>query len=63
MSDSRIRYDIQVEGDEYDDCLVALEEVARLIREGFNSGFGSNESSRHTFESKTIDLTPSKSLP
>jgi len=41
---------VEATGATDDDLLIALDEVKRLISEGFSSGFGSNESGSFSFE-------------
>ena len=40
---------VEATGATDDDLLIALDEVKRLISEGFSSGFGSNESGSFNF--------------
>jgi hypothetical protein len=40
---------VEASGDTAEDLAIALEEVIRLIREGFQSGQGSNESGCFNF--------------
>lgn len=42
--------DTHIRGKTTDDLLVALEEVTRLVREGYTSGANSNEDGDHNFE-------------
>jgi hypothetical protein len=44
-----IAFDIHIEGKHEGDVLCALDEVRRLIEEGFTSGFGKNDSGSHRF--------------
>jgi len=41
---------VEASGDTAEDLAIALEEVIRLIQEGFSSGTGENESSCFNFQ-------------
>jgi hypothetical protein len=44
-----IAFNIHIEGKDEDDAIYALDEVRRLIGEGYTSGLGSNESGSYSF--------------
>lgn len=43
---------IEVNGETEEDMIIALEEVMKKIKEGYTSGFDSNETSSYEFEVK-----------
>lgn len=43
---------LNCEGKTINDLLISLEEVARLVREGFSSGFAGDESNNFNFTIK-----------
>jgi hypothetical protein len=48
-----IAFSIHIEGKHEDDALCALDEVRRLIEQGFTSGFGENVSGSYHFSPTT----------
>lgn len=58
-----IAANIHVEGKTTEDLLLALEEVTRKVREGFTSGFDSNEDGRFQFDLQGSEEPESPELP
>ena len=44
-------FTVTIDGDQSSDIEIALEEVKRLVEEGYTSGLNSNDTGRFSFES------------
>ncbi len=45
-------YTIEIYGEDYSDILYALDEIRRLVDEGYSSGFDDSDTGSYSFESK-----------
>lgn len=52
---------IKVEGETTEELLIALDEVKRLLDEGYYSGFDSNETGSYEFEMTNQEIRNAKS--